>query len=157
MTKILVILLFLGSFTQSIAQDDKDSLRIELVKYATSFTGVRYQYGGVTSKGFDCSGFLYHSYRNFNFKVPRTSSGYAAHGKKITLAEAKPGDVIVFTGTNPKIRKPGHVGIVLSNEAGSLVFIHASSSKKHSGVVRTELNKSNYQARFLYIKNVIHE
>ena len=157
MTKILVILLFLGSFSHSIAQTNEDSLRSELVAYANTCLGVKYQYGGTSSKGFDCSGLLYNVYRFYHLTVPRSSSGYENYGKKTKVTDAKPGDVIVFTGSNSAIRKPGHVGIIISNDAGNIVFIHASSSKKHAGVIQTNLNESHYQKRFLYIKNIINE
>ena len=35
-------------------------------------------------------------------------------GKKVKLHETRKGDILIFTGTNPSDRTPGHVGIVIS-------------------------------------------
>ena len=50
-------------------------------------------------------------------------------GKTIDQKEAQKGDVIVFTGTDVKLRVGGHVGIILENKNGDISFIHGSSGK----------------------------
>lgn len=47
-------------------------------------------------------------------------------------------------------QKPGHVGIVIKNQNDSLLFIHASSDKKHGGVKVSNFNSfNNYKKRFV--------
>ncbi|HIP37676.1 MAG TPA: NlpC/P60 family protein [Crocinitomix sp.] len=125
------------------------SKRDSLVGYAKSFLETPYVWGGTSPKGFDCSGFLYYVFKHFNIKVSRSSSGYNSLGKTIDLESTLPADILVFTGTNSSIKKPGHVGMVISNRNGVIKFIHASSSKKHFGVTITTYNNSGYVKRFL--------
>lgn len=123
--------------------------------FAASLKGVPYFYGGVTKKGFDCSGFVYYVFKKFNISVPRTSSSYLKFGKKKKIKDCQPADVIVFTGTNSSIKKPGHIGLVLRNNNGVIDFIHASSSKRHFGVTITRYNLSGYEKRFLHVTSVL--
>jgi len=135
----------------------KDSVsKDSLMSYSKSYLGTNYCYGSCEpKKGFDCSGFVYHIYNHFNVKVPRSSIDYINHGKTIHPDSFKIGDVIVFTGTNSKNRKPGHVGIITSNAGEELQFIHSSSNKKHSGIKLSTYKESPYyEKRFLKIVRV---
>ena len=95
----------------------------ELLAFAESQFGVRYKYGSINPKvGFDCSGFITYVFSHFGIKVPRSSVDFTHVGKAIPVAEAKKGDLILFTGTNPKIRVVGHMGIVHTVENGEIKF-----------------------------------
>ena len=75
---------------------------------------------------------------------------YEKLGKIISPDSAKPGDIIVFTGTNAKNRAPGHVGIILSKPGEIIKFIHSSSSKKKSGIKISSYEESpDYKKRFI--------
>ncbi|MEO9533008.1 MAG: C40 family peptidase [Crocinitomicaceae bacterium] len=134
---------------------DKSTLRDSIVDYAQEFIGIPYVWGGSSTKGFDCTGFVYYVFKKFGIKVSRASSGYEGKGEEVDLGKARAGDIMLFTGTNPQIRKVGHAGIVLKNEDGVVDFIHSSSSKKHFGVTITRYNESGYVKRFLKTINVI--
>ena len=124
----------------------------KMIKFATKYIGTRYVWGGTTPKGFDCSGFIQYVYKHFNIAIPRTTARYTGLLKNsIPLKNAKVGDLIVFTGTNLKIKKPGHAGIITEVKPGLLKFIHSSSSKKHFGVTETNYYKSGYPKRFLAV------
>lgn len=118
--------------------------------------GIDYKYASCNPKvGFDCSGFVYYVFYHFNVKVPRSSIDFGNTGKTIRPDSAKIGDVIVFTGTNPENRLPGHVGIVISKQGEELMFIHSSSNKKKSGVkISTYKESPYYKIRFLKIVRV---
>jgi len=131
------------------------SLRDSIVNYAKSLIGTPYHYGGRTCSGFDCSGFVYHVFKKYNQSVPRVSAAYQNFGERRTLKDCEPADIIVFTGTNSKVKKPGHIGLVLKNENGTIDFIHASSSKKHFGVTISRFNGTGYVKRFLHITSVL--
>ena len=155
--KFLITILLLTSLVHNsaaaiVSEEHRDSV----VNYASGLAGVPYRYGGTSQKGFDCSGFVYYVFKYFKHAVPRSSAGYKAFGTKVSLINCRPGDVIVFTGTNSAVRKPGHVGIVLKNENGNIDFIHASSSKKNYGVTITHYNGSGYVKRFLSVVNVFN-
>ena len=103
---------------------------------------------------FDCSGFTSYIYGYFDITKCRSSKGYGAIGTIVSIAEAKKGDCILFSGTNPSDRTIGHVGIVVENSENGLFFIHCSSSKKHFGVVITDYYASGYPKRFLSIRRL---
>jgi len=125
-----------------------------LIDFAKSMLGIPYRYATSNPKvGFDCSGFVSYVFSNFGFKVPRSSKEFSYAGKETTLKDAKVGDVLIFTGSNSKIRRIGHVGIVYSIDEDGIKFIHASSGKA-KGVTITPLN-GHYQNRFLKIVSII--
>lgn len=118
-----------------------------LVQFAKTLIGTPYQYASANPKtGFDCSGFVTYVFNHFGISVPRSSIDFTDAGSEIGLNKAKPGDLILFTGTNPAERFVGHMGIVVSN-TDTLRFIHSTSGKAH-GVTVTPLNKY-YQGRFI--------
>ncbi|MEO6584384.1 MAG: NlpC/P60 family protein, partial [Ferruginibacter sp.] len=88
---------------------------------------------------------------HFNVKVPRSSVDFTNVGKEVPVAAAKPGDLILFTGTDSMVRIVGHMGIVTQN-SDSLKFIHSTSGRKY-GVTETPFNKY-YQGRFVKIIDI---
>jgi cell wall-associated NlpC family hydrolase len=145
----------------TIVPDDPNAYRIntgivtpqEVVNFAQTLRGVPYEYAcSDPAKGFDCSGFINYVFNQFYIKVPRSSVDFTNVGKEVPLQDAKPGDLILFTGTDNSIRTVGHIGIVTSHLADSLVFIHSSSGSAN-GVTMTPLNEY-YQGRFMKIVRV---
>lgn len=124
-----------------------------LIAFAKKQIGVPYRYAQcVPEKGFDCSGFVYFVFSHFGIPVPRASMDYEKAGRSMPLASCRKGDVLVFTGTNPKNRAPGHVGLVVSNDSAGIVFIHSSSGHKRIGVILTNFTQSKYyQQRFIKV------
>ncbi|SDG91428.1 Cell wall-associated hydrolase, NlpC family [Vibrio xiamenensis] len=121
----------------------------ELVSYARKYLGTRYIWGGSTPKGFDCSGYIQYVYRHFDIDIPRTTAAYPSlYDQAVSIDNAQVGDIIVFTGTDPSTRRPGHAGIITQVGKGKLHFIHSSSSKRHFGVTETDYYNSGYPKRF---------
>lgn len=132
---------------------DAGLLQSKIIEFARSLTGIRYRYASANPKtGFDCSGFIHYVFRNFQIAVPRSSAAFAQAGRTIDLKKAMPGDLILFTGTNPKIRKVGHIGMVVSEPGKPLHFIHSTSGKAY-GVTETALNEK-YLKRYMKIVRV---
>ena len=135
-------------------EDEAEVSSSTLVDFAKKLIGIPYRYATSNPNvGFDCSGFVSYVFKNFGFNVPRSSSEFASTGSETSLSDAKVGDVLVFTGTNPKIRKIGHVGIVYSVDGDTIMFIHSTSGKAH-GVTITELN-DYYKSRFLKVTRIL--
>ena len=117
-----------------------------VVAFAESLMGTPYRYASTDPKaGFDCSGFITYVFSHFGIKVPRSSIDFTNVGKEIPFANAKRGDIILFTGTDSTERFVGHMGIVISNQNGDLQFIHSSSGRAH-GVTVSPL-KGYYMGR----------
>lgn len=126
-----------------------------LMDFAKSMLGIRYRSASSNPKrGFDCSGFVNYVFSNFGFKVPRSSRDFAASGEAKSIEDAKIGDVILFTGTNSRLRRPGHVGIIYSVDGDEIKFIHSSSGGA-KGVTITSLNEGFYKKRFLKIVSIL--
>jgi len=151
---IITVVLFFGRCVYAQTQDTVPKIRADtLIAFAKTFLGKHYKYASINPKvGFDCSGFVYYVFGCFKIKVPRASMQYEKTGKIILLDSTQVGDVIVFTGTNAKIRKPGHVGIVISKKGEELTFIHSSSNRKKGGVIVSRFKESPYyEKRFIKV------
>lgn len=95
-------------------------VRVDLCQYAKQFLGNPYVWGGVSlTNGADCSGFVLSIYKKYGITLPHYSGAQANCGTKISLSEAKPGD-LVFYGKGQTI---SHVAIYIGNGQ----VIHASS------------------------------
>ena len=97
---------------------DTDEMRSRIIKTAEKYLGARYNYGGMSTAGFDCSGFVQFVFRQNGITLPRSTVDQFEHGKKIGLSDAKPGDLVFF---NIYGRRVSHVGIFVR----TAVFIHA--------------------------------
>jgi cell wall-associated NlpC family hydrolase len=153
-TKLIVLLLLCCISFYSQKRDTIIKVKDDtLIGFAKTFLGKKYKYASVNPKvGFDCSGFVYYVFKSFNINVPRASMDYEKAGKTILLDSTRVGDVIVFTGTNAKIRKPGHVAIVISKVGEEIKFIHASSNTKRGGVIISSFKESPYyEKRFIKV------
>ncbi len=124
----------------------------ELVGFANTLIGIPYKYASTDpSIGFDCSGFITFVFNHFNIEVPRSSVDFTNIGKEIKLADAKEGDLILFTGTVDSIRIVGHMGIVTDNSNG-LKFIHSTSGRAYGVTISQFTN--HYERRFVKVIRV---
>jgi cell wall-associated NlpC family hydrolase len=136
--------------------DTRDVKPAQLVAFAQTLRGVPYRFGSTDpSKGFDCSGFITHVFNHFKIAVPRSSVDYTNVGREVSPAESRPGDLILFTGTDSTIPVVGHMGIVITNNNGQLDFIHSSSGKAY-GVTTSPL-EGYYRTRFVKVIRVFKD
>ncbi|MBF9254689.1 C40 family peptidase [Pontibacter sp. 172403-2] len=138
--------------TQSVPAATVQNKADKLVKYALSLQGSPYVYAGIKPSGFDCSGFVTHVFDHFSMDVPHSSALQAEVGKPVQRQQAQPGDLVIFTGTQPSIREPGHVGIVISEPGDTISFVHASSN---GGVKVSQVEGSRYNLRFLEVRRIL--
>src|SRR5438874_9602526 len=114
--------------------------RATVIDTALSLRGTPYRNGGSDPKGFDCSGFTQWVFAQHGIALPREVDDQFKVGKKITLDDLKPGDLVFFHTVS---RGASHVGIFVADDQ----FVHAPSSK---GVVRVEsINSSYWSSRFV--------
>jgi len=128
-----------------------------VIGFAQTLIGTRYRAASSNPLyGFDCSGFVNYVFKSFNVKVPRSSEEFYNAGERISMDDAKPGDVILFTGTRSHHpHSIGHVGIVFSNDGDGLKFIHSTSGKEH-GVTITAMDDT-YRRRFVQVVRLLKQ
>ncbi|RZK16122.1 MAG: NlpC/P60 family protein [Hymenobacter sp.] len=128
-----------------------------LVRFALAQLGSSYCYAGTSpGTGFDCSGFVWYVFNRFGVATPHATALLIGVGRPVARAQARPGDIVVFTGTAPGSTTPGHAGIVISTAGETpLRFVHASSARRESGVKISQVENSGYEQRFLQVRRVL--
>ena len=117
-----------------------------IIKTAKKYIGTRYQFGGTTPKGFDCSGFLQYVFRQNGFSIARTADEQYKLGKHVRKrAELVPGDLVFFSTYE---KGASHCGIYL----GKNQFIHVSSSR---GVRIDSLDNEYWKPRWYGGKHIV--
>ncbi|MDE7236926.1 MAG: C40 family peptidase [Paramuribaculum sp.] len=126
----------------------------DIVDYAKTFIGKRYRRGAKGPSAFDCSGFTSYVFSNFDMSLASSSRAQALQGEKISVTDARPGDLVFFSGRRAG-STVGHVGIVVSADPvnGTVKFIHAATSR---GVrIDSYPDGGYYSRRFHSIRRVI--
>lgn len=143
----------LSDSIQKVLNKDAD-LQLRIVEFARSLIGTKYQFGCASpATGFDCSGFVNYVFGHFNIEVPRSSVEFTNKCCDVPLNESRPGDLILFTGTNSSVRTVGHIGIIVSNDSTGVQFIHASSGKEMQVMISSL--KDAYTERFVKVVHMV--
>lgn len=131
--------------------------RDSIVGFALRQLGSPYLYAGMSPvSGFDCSGFVSYVFGHFGVPTPHSTALLIDVGQPVPRAEARPGDIVVFTGTAATSTTPGHAGIVISALGETpLRFVHASSAQRASGVKISQVEGSGYERRFMQVRRVL--
>ncbi|MEO6524578.1 MAG: C40 family peptidase [Mucilaginibacter sp.] len=142
--------------TDNTSLNTNDVCADDLLGFAQTLIGTRYRSSSSSPvSGFDCSGFVSYVFKNFNFNVPRSSCEFISVGEKIKLVDAKPGDIILFTGTSKRSRRIGHIAIMMSNQESGVTFIHSTSGKEH-GVTISNMDE-RYKHRFIQVIRLLKQ
>lgn len=90
----------------------KHKTKRSLQKAAMAYMNTAYLWGGKTTAGTDCSGFVQQVFKLFGTDLPRDAYQQVAHGEVIGfLEESMPGDLAFFDNEEGSIT---HVGILLA-------------------------------------------
>ncbi|MFT5450170.1 MAG: cell wall-associated NlpC family hydrolase [Gammaproteobacteria bacterium] len=109
-----------------------------LLAHHATWRGTPHEWGGLTRKGVDCSGYIWHTYRDlFEQSLPRTTRGQVQLGQRVSRSQLREGDLVFFK-IGPGRR---HAGIYVGNGR----FAHASYSK---GVTISALNNTYWKRRY---------
>lgn len=122
----------------SILLQNKGVAKNILLAQYDEWKGTKYQYGGSSKDGIDCSGFIYVTYLSkFGIKLPRQSITQGKIGVDAPVMYLQPGDLVFFkTGITSR-----HIGIYIDNGE----FLHVSQSQ---GVAKSSLNDPYWHKRF---------
>jgi hypothetical protein len=117
---------------------------LQLFSLIDDWYGTRYQLGGTTKKGIDCSALVQLFYSNlYGITLPRTAREQYKAARTISRTELQEGD-LVFFNTRGGV---SHVGIYLQNNK----FIHAASSQ---GVTISDLFDDYWMTRLVGVGRI---
>jgi cell wall-associated NlpC family hydrolase len=119
-----------------------NQITINVIANAAELMGVPYLWGGTTTKGFDCSGFIQYIFAKEGVQLPRTTA--QMWNATTSVSQPTVGDLVFFeTYTDG----PSHLGIYIGNNQ----FVHSGSS---TGVTISNLDYKYWQDRYLGTKRV---
>ena len=109
----------------------KEAVRSSVVDYALQFVGNAYVYGGNDPHtGVDCSGFTrYILSHSAGVYLNRTAQDQSSQGRSIAPEEARPGDLVFYSGGG----RINHVAIYIGNGR----IVHASTEK--TGIITSNM------------------
>jgi len=109
-----------GDLSSSVLLKDKK----KLAAFSKQFLGLPYTWGGRSSFGFDCSGFVQMNYAQMGILLKRDSKDQIGDPRlaPISLENLEPGDLVFFGKTAERVQ---HVGLFL----GKGKMIHSSSKE----------------------------
>lgn len=111
----------------------------ELVNFSQNFMGLPYTWGGRSSFGFDCSGFVQFLYQKIGIDLPRDSKDQIQDSRfqTINIDQLEEGDLIFFGKGENKIM---HVGMSIGNGR----FIHATSRENQPWIRISHVSDSEW-------------
>ena len=131
------------NMTEFLYGEGVSDVRVDLCEYAKQFVGNPYVWGGTSlTKGADCSGFVLSVYAKYGIGLPHSSAAQSNMGTAITMAEAKPGDLIFYA----KGGRINHVAIYI----GGGQVVHASSPSTGIRITSAYYRTPAKVRRFLY-------
>jgi hypothetical protein len=68
----------------------------EPVEHARTLVGTRYEWGGMTSAGIDCSGLVHMAFRACGRLVPRDADQQEEAGERLTKPGLRAGDLVTY-------------------------------------------------------------
>ncbi|MBD0383222.1 C40 family peptidase [Paenibacillus sedimenti] len=108
----------------------EDHIGRGIVEEGRRFLDLPYLWGGMSSFGYDCSGFAYNMHRYFGILIPRDASDQAKQGILVDKEQLEPGDLLFFAHEEGK-GAVHHVGIYV----GDNQMIHSPESIKSIEIV----------------------
>ena len=120
-----------------------------MTKFARTFLGAPYLWGGTSTKGVDCSGFTKTIYYSAGVIITRDASGQYRYGQERSIENAGtslvPGDLLFFGRVRDGRKRITHTGMYI----GDSEFIHSSRLVKINSLDSTRANFSKYHLDIL--------
>lgn len=135
--------------TDRLPHSNERAIRTSVADRANTYIGTNYRYGGLDSRGLDCSGLVYNVFKDHSIVLPRSSADQMRIGRPTSPKNAKIGDLIFFR-QNGKIN---HVAIVTEVGSKGLWVTHSTTSR---GVIHENLYDSAYwSSRIEGVRDII--
>jgi cell wall-associated NlpC family hydrolase len=146
-TKKFVVILAMAFGTLAVSVPNAEAaptLRSAAMASASTQKGAHYVYGaeGGYSRGYDCSGLTYWSYKKHGKTLPRTAQSQYNHSHHVSPADRKPGDLIFI---EDRYNHVYHVGIFTGVRGGKGYMINANTGS-YRGRKVVEAPVSEYTA-----------
>lgn len=132
-------------------EEKKNEKAADIIETAMTFSGTRYQFGGTTRKGMDCSGLVFVSLKENDILFPRVSHLMAEEGKRIKVKEVRKGDLLFFK-TSKRGKRINHVGLVVDVKGNDIKFIHSTTSR---GVIVSSLREGFWNYSFVKAMRIL--
>ena len=131
-----------------VTENDSPLSTAQMLELAHKFLGITYTWGGVSSFGFDCSGFTQMLERRRGIEMPRDADLQAAWSgvTPVERKDVQPGDLLFFGSSAAKIT---HTGMYLGNGE----FIH-DTTHDHPGVQISRLDDAPWTQLLVAIRRV---
>lgn len=124
-----------------------DNGAADIINTAKGLLGTKYIYGGTTTNGFDCSGYVQYVFKENGVTLERTAAQqYTYNGTSVAKSDLQPGDLVFFSSSSQSV---GHVGMYV----GDGQFIHSSSGA--GKVIITSIDSSYYVSHYVGAKRVL--
>lgn len=94
-----------------------------MVQWSRQFVGIKYLWGGATSFGYDCSGFVQMLYRQMGITLPRNARQQIRDPQFEKVEQVQGGDLIFFRNASKEVV---HVAMMLDEEQ----MIHAFTKEE---------------------------
>jgi probable lipoprotein NlpC len=115
--------------------------RAQLIRAAQRYRGLPYRYGGMDSRGLDCSGLVFLSFRDsLQVEVPRRAEDLYHWTERLERDQIQPGDLVFFQQNG----RVFHVGIYI----GEGWFFHSASSGPKTGVMYSRLDERFWSSNY---------
>ncbi|UOF89450.1 NlpC/P60 family protein [Fodinisporobacter ferrooxydans] len=114
----------------------------QMIQFSEKYLGTPYVFGGTSTSGFDCSGFIQFVFSQNGMQLPRTAAQMFQLGTPVS--ELQPGDLVFFSTYAPGA---SHVGIYIGNRQ----FISATTSR---GVSISSLDNPYWSPRYIGAKRL---
>ncbi|WP_078546257.1 C40 family peptidase [Litchfieldia alkalitelluris] len=128
---------------KKVPKEVKYSVDTSIVNVAMNHIGTPYVWGGTSSGGFDCSGFLKYVFAQKGMNIPRTVNELWNYGTSVNKISV--GDIVFFQTYR---KGPSHAGIYI----GDGKFIHTDSTR---GVTVTKMSMTYWKERYLGAKRIV--
>lgn len=114
---------------------------------ASRYLGIRYVYGGMSTRGIDCSAFTLRVFRTLGIYLPRTAAAQWRRGFAVSRRNLREGDLVFF---NTSGRGVSHVGIYM----GRGMMANANSYHGRT-LIEPLFSNSYWAARYMGARRVM--